>query len=72
MASSQSRFVAGWQPLGTGRRIFCYSSFLENSANVPAGAALNLPIYEDCDSKFGIGLETVTVMAFNPEQTKDF
>jgi len=37
-----------------------------------AWVAVNVPIYEDCDSKFGIGLEAVEVMAFNPEQAKDF
>jgi hypothetical protein len=32
----------------------------------------DLPIFEDCDSKFGIGLEDVAQAASNPEQTKDF
>jgi hypothetical protein len=39
---------------------------------VPADLVSNLPIYEDCESKFGIGLKAVTRMEFNPEQAKDF
>jgi hypothetical protein len=32
----------------------------------------NVPICEDCDSKFGIGLKPRTLDASNPEQAKDF
>jgi len=32
----------------------------------------NVPIFEDCDSKFGIGLKPKTLEASNPEQAKDF
>jgi hypothetical protein len=32
----------------------------------------NLPISEDCDSKFGIGLISRGASLFNPEQAKDF
>jgi hypothetical protein len=35
-------------------------------------AAKNVPICEDCDSKFGIGLKDRTLGASNPEQVKDF
>jgi len=34
--------------------------------------ARNLPISEDCDSKFGIGFIAREVNMFNPEQAKDF
>jgi hypothetical protein len=32
----------------------------------------NLPISEDCDSKFGIGFISRVAGRFNPEQAKDF
>jgi hypothetical protein len=32
----------------------------------------NLPISEDCDSKFGIGFNLLPLRCFKPEQPKDF
>jgi hypothetical protein len=32
----------------------------------------NVPIYEDCNSKFGIGFIDRVTPASNPEQAKDF
>ena len=54
---------------------FCYSSLLVNTVGV-VGEKIpgheNLPNYEDCDSKFGIGFKGWFRTVFNPEQAKDF
>ncbi len=38
----------------------------------PANFITNLPIYEECDSKFRIGFIASTVGLFNLRQAKDF